>query len=295
MSSGGLDGTNGSSGNIYQLGAPRWQRNPPDFHEAKLFTSDFDGTKFITDEPAPGGVGVEGAYEVALDDIGGPKAADAYREQGGHNGRTPLEIVEDCMPEAEEIDLPELTARLVAIKLEQLLANIGQPLPDGSIWPRPTEGFLDLWALVYKARASGAFIDTADISAGHTEFLLRTYEAWGIQRPDILVTSDTIHRLSLTSLILAPSYAKPEPGIMTCALEEWFVLYGWANHDTSAFANFRNRVLYVGDNRQKDGGLAQNSGVDFVHIPINESAEAWRAVASHLAIGDIALKGAAEL
>lgn len=290
-----LRGPNGSADspdNVYHLGTPTLHRDPSSFEGARLFTSDYDGTKFITDEPAPGGVGVEGAYELGLNEIGGHKAVDLFRQQGGHQGRTPYEIVKACIPDAGEDDVSALTDRLVPIKLEHLLGNIGRPLPDGGIWPRPTEGFLNLWRLIYEARANGSLIDTADISAGHEEFLLKTYLAYDIPSPDILVTSDTVHQLSLSSLIVMSEFAKPAPGLMTIALDRWFELYDWASLDPATLSAARNKVFYTGDNEERDGGLARNSGVDFIHVPVSGSVEAWHAVARRLALGDTAIRGA---
>lgn len=275
-----------------RLLTPHTLRTPGNFERARYFTSDFDGTKFVTDETPPGGVGVDGAYELGLDEIGGPKAADRYRQQGGHQGRTPREIVEDCFPGIDEDEIDEYTGRLVPIKLHHLLDNIGRPLPDGGIWPRPTEGFLDLWRLVYRARANGTLIDTADISAGHDEFLHRTYEVYDIPQPDILITSDTIHQLSLTTFFIVSEYTKPAPGLMAIALDRWFQLYNWADLDDAKLSTYRERIIYVGDNEAKDGGLGRNSGIDFIHIPKGRSQEAWNSVARRLALGNTAIRGA---
>lgn len=264
-------------------------RQPEQFHGARLLASDFDGTKFLTDEPAPSGIGVSQAYELGLDEVFGPHAADAYRAQG-HNSRAPSEIVQACVPDLDEDALDIFTHRVVSAKLRHLLGNIGTPLPDGAIWPRPTAGFLDIWRAVYKARSRGVLIDTADISAGHEEFIKKTYEAWDIPVPDVLVTADTVHQLLLSTALI--ERVKPAPLPMKIALEKWWGLYELADIlEPAAHAALTKRVLYAGDDEHRDGGLARNSAVDFVHVSQGGAAEAWQAVATRLGLGNIALKG----
>ena len=173
-------------------------------------------------------------------------------------------------------------------KLRPLLGQIGMAFGDGQFWPRPLPGFIDLWGSLQSSQLSGRQLDTAVISAGHTGFINRTFDMWQTAPPDILVSSDTIHQKGLDLIHSPKELAKPEPLIMQVTLGEWALKYGIGNLP-NGLDELRQRTLFVGDDITKDGGLAINSGVDFIHINPDNQAEAWQAVAAKLGLGKTVL------
>lgn len=306
-------------------------RNPLDFKDSELFSSDFDNTQALTFEGGPGIITVEQAYDDAILKIFGPNAVAFYRKQGGHLNRTPAEIAESVIPYTDEpgifskitvlmeigyptadiladidrnthrtnsrvtyplnphadepqtirLEAEELQAvvqLLIDSKLEPLVSQIGTRLSKDEFWPRPVPGFLDFYRLLQQA----ASLDSAVISAGHTDFIRKAYELWEVPDPDIFVTSETISLLGLEKHYTASELAKPSPIVMDMATQQWRRMYGLpADHVTI------NQVVYVGDSKEKDGGLAANSGATFFHINPEDPVTAWRAVTRYLDIGPL--------
>ena len=235
----------------------------PLFETAILLASDYDETQFHTFDPAPEGIGVNEAYELAIAQVLGPYALDEYRRQGGHNNRTPSEIVESLLgrsnghllekivdlsrdgasgedlyefvanqPEPDMVQgwiwAPEEQLRIISgvvveFKLKPLTRQIGQRIDENSFWPRPTKGFIDFAKAIEDARKGGQIINTATISAGHAKFILRTYELYDIPEPDILVTDETIQANNVH--ISAERRAKPAPYPMALAKREWLRMH----------------------------------------------------------------------
>lgn len=294
------------------------------FQAARLFASDVDNTQMLSFERSPHGIGVEEAYRAAISVIYGQAAINHYNTNGGHNNRTPAEIATNLVPFVKsgevfqqvtllsELDYPvedivqqlglilpskksicaddlspqeiAATAQLLTdLKLQKLISQVGLALPDGGYWPRAVPGFLDFIELV---KNSPDPIDTAVISAGHTEFIDRVYDLWGIERPDVYVTTETISQLGLDQHFMPSELAKPAPILMTIAKHLWAQKYGLP--DTIPVNN--EHILYVGDDPIKDGGLASNSGVDFVHIDPLQPEQSWHRAAKALQLGSYATK-----
>lgn len=270
------------------MAASTIERSPELFAQTRLLAEDFDGTIAKTFEPSPGGVDVHVAYEFAIDELFGPGACDVYRQNGGLRNRAPREVVTDLVGPEEEAVVTELTDRLVGAKLGVLVSEIGRHFDDGSVWPRPVEGYLDLRSYIEKGRQDGRLVDEAIISSGHQPFIAATYAAWGLTPPEIIVASEitTAHPVYRPEQLI-----KPAPELMEVARDLWRTAYGLIARTDEE----RERMWYVGDDPVKDGELARNSGIWFTLIdPIN-SAECWRQiVAPRLGLGMYRLEEVAE-
>lgn len=141
-----------------QNGYHQW-RNPSDFQNARLDAADFDGTMYATFEEAPqlGIYGVDEAYRLSIEKAlyFDKYAVAKYQDQGEHQNRTPLEIVNSLVPNCSAQGLERLTAHLVEAKLDILQSQIGKPLADGATWPRPLPGFMEYAQSLEEAKAGG--------------------------------------------------------------------------------------------------------------------------------------------
>ncbi|MDO8265390.1 MAG: hypothetical protein Q7T41_00440 [Candidatus Saccharibacteria bacterium] len=293
------------------------------FESSRLVASDYDGTQFDTFTPPLGGMGVGEAYEQAIKTVLGPYALDEYKLQGGHKNRTPSAIIESLINRsdgrflhlvlelaqsgASTEELAEVASRtkhpainqgliyidpdhlkiitdtLVFVKLAPLLAQIGQKLDDGSFWPNPIDGFLDFALFAEQVRRDGVPLNTAVISAGHTQFIEKTYALYGVENPDIFVTDEIVR--SLVPNMSAERRGKPAPIPMLLAKRSWLDI-----HDVSP-SNLRNetiapdinaRIIYIGDDPEKDGGLAKNSHIDFIWVDPASPRLAWQAMQRYI-------------
>lgn len=202
---------------------------------------DFDGTVADTLKPSPSGLGVVGAYELAILKLFGEKACRAYKQAGGLQNRSPREVVVELQQAGFEggSNTTALTDALVGLKIDCLTNEIGKPLEGGDLWPRLTTGFASSWRQV----RTNTSTFTAILSSGHQAFIRRTFEVHGLECPDFMVTDDELRALP-------KPLSKPDAGLWRYLLRESQV----------SFSN----ALYIGDDRVKDGGLARNSGVPFL-------------------------------
>ncbi len=248
-----------------------------------LFAADFDGTLFLTSEPSPDGTTVNSAYFDAIDYHIGTDASAEFAETGGHRHRSPAEIVLSLVGIENAARVATLEGRITTTKLEILEGCIGQNLDDGVKWPRPMNGFLEFWANLQQARSSGYPIGSAIISAGHTSFISRTFQAHDLLPPDVLVTDDVRLGLGLTTPL--DQQVKPAPFMLHQAQRVWIEQY---SHSSSV-----PRTIYVGDDPVRDGGMAANAGVEFVLISQENASDAWARISTFLGLGTTALNVAA--
>lgn len=262
---------------------------PPEnlFKSAQLFASDFDGTIALTFESSPRNINVNEAYIIAVESLFGLKALERYINDGGHRNRAPVEIVQFLMEVDNGKDLEEPTELLIQAKLNILIGEIG-PQSDGTIWPQLVPGFLNTWQAIHQARDEGRVLDTAVISAGHTPFIEKTFGVWGIPSPDILVTDDTLRKLKPSRPL--QEIVKPSPYLMDIVLKQWCQIYKLGDLATPTMG-LASRVLYTGDDLARDGGLAANSGADFVYMDVDNPEHAWQKIAARLGVGPLAVRG----
>lgn len=245
----------------------------------QFFTTDYDGTTHLTSELSPDGIGVDEAYKLALAEQLDPEAASRYVLQGGHNHRTPYEIVQAVLPDVDGDELDLLSARVTAAKLEILMSQIGKKLPDGTRWPRTTDGFILFWEQLNRLKARGLPIGTAIISAGHTVFERRTFEMLGLAPPDVFMTNDALRALCLN--VPPDEQVKPHPRIMRLTQQ---ILHTTLNLPTTTSPQGIS-TLHIGDDPVKDGGLAKNSDTNFILLDPEQAQVAWRSAARLLGLG----------
>ncbi len=245
---------------------------------ARLAAADFDGTIADTAATPRGGVNVERAYQIAVDGIFGARAVDTFIKNGGTRNRYPDEIIVELTPSMEKNERTVLVNRLVEAKLLILEGQIS------ANWPKPMKGFLEAWRqLTRPVRASP---DTAVISAGHTSFILKSFDTWGLKPPDILVTHESLKpygHLPLSELV------KPGPLPMRLALQQWLDILGVEFYPERQVHEAAAHAVYIGDSGEKDGGLAKNFNVPFVHLSPKQAEQAWRAYANLFELGKTAV------
>lgn len=262
-------------------------RTPEAFQSAFLLAKDFDNTVAQTFEASPSGIGVHEACAITVDSMFGAYALDNYIKSGGLQNRAPIEIVRGLAIGAEDEELSQLTDQFIATKLEVLMGEIGTRFPDGSVWPRPTSGYLELREKVEEARSDGRLIDDLILSLGHEPFIRKTYQTWGVGEPTHIIAEEAI--TGLASEYPAEQLVKPSPVLMAVAFSAWKQRYGLTHRTLSQ--NELSRVVYVGDDPIKDGRMATESDVDFLLIDPSKSSETWQMVASRLQIGRILVEG----
>ncbi len=259
-----------------------------------LFAFDFDGTIARTFEKSPGGIGVNEANARAVRDVFGPEGAAVYEAIGGLKNRAPSELALEIMsngnrgvmlehakefkasrrlaltqlvPEGKGISLndeqltdPIIGEMLVRQKLSHLLPQIGLLTQSGKPWPEDCAGFTDLYKTIKDINSEGGVrIDTAIISSGHDAFIQATFSAWQQLLPDILVTEDDIRGREYPKEMAR----RVKPGTFPLALaqHQWAKAQGLSQ--PREILESRNRLLYFGDDSNKDVGMAENSRVMF--------------------------------
>ncbi|TAK95327.1 HAD family hydrolase [Patescibacteria group bacterium] len=215
-----------------------------------VWTVDFDGTVADTFSPSPNGVGVNEAYLRAVQLLYGDRGVRGFVKVGGLSNRAPGELIQALSEEGDlNLSAEELRAdpeRLVQAKLDVLLQEIGPA------WPRPCTGFLEFCSTLRRIRRSeGIGMTLAILSSGHTAFIEKTFAVWKSQwavlGPNIIVSDDDVRHLDLPT----KDKVKPAPFLLSLVKLQ----LGTSYHN--------QRAIYIGDDAQKDGMLAINSGVPF--------------------------------
>lgn len=249
------------------------------FRTTRLIAQDFDGTIAQTFQKSPSGIGVEEATEQAVDQVFGPLSTDRYRKKGGLRNRAPLEVVQELSPLVSAQEIQSLLARLIVSKLDILMTEIGTTFDDGTVWPRPVAGYIEFLESLQQARTEGQHIDTLILSSGHEPFIKKVYETWDITEPEYIIGQETTEERGLGNVV------KPSSTLMKLAHRVWSEGYG-LSPSFIGFQLAKSRTLYVGDDDNKDGQLARNSGVKFALIESSDTAEAWKKVANDLQFGN---------
>lgn len=254
-------------------------------YEARMFASDFDGTQFLTSERAQDISTVSDAYAIALDSMFGPEASDSFLNEGGHNHRTPSEIIRSLLTDETHDKTEKLAQDLTERKLEVLLDQIGKKLSDGALWPRPTDGFAKLWDFVNDSDAADKpRIFTTVLSAGHAVFIERVFETHGLCLPDAIVTDELLISDYGMAEMPLEARAKPATPLLEVATALWLDDIE-ARQKLADEPELKSRVVYAGDSPEKDGGMAQNFGVDFVLIDETSAEQGWSNVGIKLGLG----------
>lgn len=244
-----------------------------------LIALDFDGTIAKTFAKAPSGIGVNEAYDIVIRQIFGNRVFQFYTDHlKGHQNRSPSELVtlllrKDGIETPDPEEVMHISEHLVQEKLALMLDQIGQASIEGTVWPQPTNNFLYFWH--WLTQESNLPLKTAIISSGHEAFIRKTFNAWGVKQPDYLVTEDDIRQRKYPKELTR----RVKPGPFPFA----YVHRQWLNDNTITESGhstiidsaryFRERILYIGDDSAKDGGLARLSSVPFGHFKENEALQ----------------------
>lgn len=276
-----------------------------------LFLMDFDGTIANTFEPSPKKFGVNEAYEFAVKEIFGEEGLITYQAIGGLKNRAPIELVSAILAqkpklieEAKKIILQKpneaklfldkdcfkktITEILVQFKLEKLLKQIGTKFSDEKTWPQPYEGIPEFFKKISDINKEGKInIDIGIISSGHTKFIEKTFSLWKIPCPELLVTDDDIR----TRLYPEEKERRIKPSSFLFALmhQKWLKKQGInsQNFDFKFAEDMHEKVFYIGDDFEKDGGLAQEAHILFCwfNSEYTEGEEGNKKICYHSKIG----------
>lgn len=259
---------------------------------------DFDGTMARTFERSPNGTGVNEAYRLAIKDIFGQTGLGIYDALGGLKNRATSELVSQMLiknqgdlirpakvffnekidgldlfvpknkgvPLVWNDDVPEqiIGELLVRQKLRYLMDEVGTQFPDGSIWPRPCEGFIQFWKEIQKLNnETDRRINMAIVSSGHEKFIKKVFAIWGISSASIVITEDDIRGRKYPTEM----ERRVKPGQLQLALahQQWLKQQGLVGLDFNlkTAEETKERMIYFGDDPKKDGELAGRSGIVF--------------------------------
>lgn len=263
-----------------------------EIRDSMLFASDFDGTKFLTSEQGPGIVTVSEAYRYGLEQLIDSPTAERFWQQGGHQHRTPAEIVGSVCPDMKRAEVEVTAKRLIAAKINILSDQVGAPLPDSTPWPRPTTGFPQFWEqLSVRKESDPDYVVTADLSAGHVPFIEKAYAVHGLESPDMIITDDLLVEDYDMGDTPPEERAKPAPLLLDVARCLWLHRLG-TNLSTIDPEVINRQIIYTGDSEEKDGGMAVNGGVEFVLLDPEISQQNWQEIKAWLKLGETTLRGA---
>ncbi|MBC7836250.1 HAD family hydrolase [Acetobacteraceae bacterium] len=241
-----------------------------DLTGVSLVGADFDMTVADSFTPPPGGVGVPQACEHALEALFGEHGKPLLEKIGGFVNQSPGELMQaiftmgmklplaamarnyfereadylrECVPIGkghplvwEENNQFNIVLELfVRAKLRPLVAQISKT------WPVPSPGFFEF---VQSLRGFG--IPFGIITAGHDVFIQNFFAVHEVEVP-VLLTGDDIRGSKHDGI------EKPDAKLFELFLEK----FGWMQPIAAS------SILYLGDDINRDGGLAHNTGVRF--------------------------------
>ena len=270
-------------------------------YERYLLVLDFDQTCFDTFQENPKGIGVHKAYELAIKEIFGDVGLKVFKDAGGLKNGAPEEIVdmilddssvslfknaEDCfdarnktlkrlVPQGKGAPLEwisynenllrkTISELLVLIKMSLLYDEVGSKFPDGEKWPQPCLGFLEFFHAIEELRKGGIDIQIAILSSNHEKFIRKTFSIWDLSPPDIIVSDDDMRGRAYPETV--DRRVKPSSFLFDLVHERWIgrgVLFSEYARHIELNMESRKRMMYFGDDLNKDGGLAENAGVLF--------------------------------
>ncbi len=254
---------------------------PNNFQDAFFVGADFDNTIALTGVAPENFIGIERAYETAVEKIFGSAGLTIYRAGGGLLNRAPVEVIRQLAPDASEEDTRDLLGRLNTTRLDILIGQIG------SEWPEPTKGFIAFAKALEDSKKEGSPISSIIISSGHDPFIQRTYDVWGVEKPDVILAQEQISTLAEKQGIATP--VKPDPILMLWAYNAWRSLHALPEAKRLSSEDIP-RIIYAGDDSEKDGKLARSQGVLFKLIRPEDAAKTWQEIAFLTGLGRLALE-----
>lgn len=282
-------------------------RDPKNFDASFVLEVDFDETCFTTLISSGKGPEVHEAYEVSVEQVVGSEARQDFRGYGGLSNRAPLDVIIGLLSreprfigaaldhaqehfahptdisdmglgliarfanrgtvEYDDLTIRAVTEMLVVRKKEHLIPQISEA------WPKPVNGFDEKWAEWHERKENDERwkeVQLAIVSSGHTDFITKTLEVCGLSLPDVFMTDDEMRRQVYPR-------TKPDPYALELVRNAWFNAYLISAEDrgSSDFVEAaQNRQVYIGDDLEKDGKMAFNDGIHFIHH--DGAADTWR-------------------
>lgn len=227
-----------------------------------LLATDFDGTLAATMVDSPNGMNVLKACDKTMRDIFGREGQRVYREKlHGLQNREPGELMTLMLAEMK-MDIPVSGAieLFVAQKLGHLIPEISRE------WPKLYPGVKELFCASNKGELP---LEIAVVSSGHDEFIKRVFEVNGLPAPDIMVTSDILRARKQPDR----ERYKPNPYQFAEAHRQWRIKHrngGDILENTIRYDvrdDLKSKIAYMGDDPVKDGGLAEQARVPYLHVP----------------------------
>lgn len=284
-------------------------RDPASFEKSFMLAYDFDEFCFSTSISSGKGPEVHEAYKIAVEAVLGGTAVRDFSGYGGLSNRAPLDVIQGLIEvdpklienamthasehfahpdditdiglgmvarfvgrgrmEADELTIRAITEMLVIRKKEVLMPQIS------ASWPKPVAGFDKHWhelSLRRQEQEGWQHVHTAIVSSGHTDFIQKTLEFAGLEHPDVYMTDDEMRRQ------VTPR-TKPDPYALQLVRNAWLSAYLVpvdVRNSKTFLAATKRRQMYGGDDANKDGGMARNDGIAFIHH--DGSANRWRAI-----------------
>lgn len=160
--------------------------------------------------------------------------------------------------------LDTITQLLIGQKLLYLMDEIGQKDEHGVVWPQPTAGVLEFFQTISTLRDDGVALDLAITSSGHEAFIEKTFGIYKLKPPSIMVTDDDVRPRKYPAEIMR----RFKPGQLPLALahQKWLkqqALLDGNNNLISIASETKKRIIVLGDDPVKDGGLAIDGRIDF--------------------------------
>ena len=246
---------------------------------------DFDGTIAKTFTPSPSGIGVNEVTKMAVCRVFGMPGLAVFDLIGGLRNRAPIEIIGAMISQAPKLawfarrtfdslhfrssefiksgagvplvwpDSDSDVEGVIAVATELFVrAKIAIYIPEirmwpSGLWPIPCDGIVNCLKRIISRNVPWAIL-----SSGHEFFIKETFNLWGAEYPKIMVTDDDLRG----SLLRLKERSKPHKAVFD------FLLDRWKRQDPRIAGIDTNQIVYVGDDPNKDGLLAQNTGTRFV-------------------------------
>ena len=102
---------------------------------------------------------------------------------------------------------------------------------------------------------------------------------YGLEKPDIFVTDEIVR--GIVPNMSAERRGKPAPIPMVLAKRMWLDIYGVSHsvlRNDAMAPDINDRIIYIGDDPEKDRGLATNSHVDFIWVDPASPRLAWQSM-----------------
>lgn len=222
----------------------------------EIFISDFDNTIANTKEK------VEDACGETIIKLYGFGLYNCYRKEiGGLKNRAPDELLSKLFPDRDKKEVGEMTALFAETKLNFLYNEIS------SDWPEINEGFVDFYDYLNRKN-----INFAIVSSGHTSFIRKFFEVNSLEVPKIIISNDELVSRNYLSVLRRN---KPSVFPIMLAHRQHLGSLGLlgVNFDMEKIREAKKYMVYLGDDTEKDGLMANNAKILFGHYREGENFE----------------------